>query len=601
MRRILYILGVISLLVMSLPYPVQATTAILTVTGEGGYTEGTYSGLAVNYTNMQSDDGGTSVLGAGAAASYTHTWAFSAAPTASSITSLTINIKSYGTADLVGEVEVGGTLFPSGSVHVSSGTYTTFTMTWTTNPATGLPWTNSSIAAAKFGYNASNFSGLFYVTYITITMDYSPASPPSMTTSSASPIGVTTATLNGEVATLNGANVTSEGFVWDTASHTPLASNNVTPGNGYALWWYQNGTYGVGAFSHAITGLTSGQTYYYRACANNTYGWNYGAELNFTTIGIPSITTVAASSISTVTAQLNANVANSNGQPCDVRFGFDNVSHAGTFAYANLTAWVNDTYTTGMMPYVSLSGLNVVQTYYFNVQIENDAGIAYGTEMSFTTYSGLNPPTNFIAIPNSNSIVLSWSKDPSSVLTEVKWSTSTYPNTTADGVLLYLGPLSSTVLTNVTIGTTIFFSAWGASGGLFSTAKAITLGTTTAGTVTIPPVVPTSPTSMWIAMPSELGLINFPLYSYFNIAFDAYSMPRATGWVLLFMGLTLILGMVIYMKAPSNNLLLTGVFIGIMMSWGTLIGMPTNCLIPIWATLAYWIMFITIATVANRY
>jgi hypothetical protein len=616
MRRAIYILVIASLLLISLPSPVQAATTTLTVTGEGAETMGTYVGGAGTWANMNSDDGDTSYIKFDTLAVYYHCWTFSACPS-STINSVTMNVDAkemVATADTWYKpyVRISGVDYVStgtGFYSLPLGTYVMNSYTWTVNPSTGTAWTSTAINNAQFGLQASgngspSADNMLWVTYINLTVNYV-ATVPFVTTSAASPVSVTTATLNGSVSDIGGANVTSEGFVWDTVSHT-LVSTNVTPmASGYSKWWFQNGTYTAGSFSDALTGLTSGSTYYFRATANNTYGWNYGTELSFTTIFTPTVSTSVATYIGSTTAQLNALVNNYGGQLCDVRFGYGTTSHpatlAGFNAYDTRTTWVNDTYNTGDTPMASLTGLTIGTVYYFNVQIENDAGISYGIEGTFTTFTGLNPPTGFIALPSSTSIVLTWNKDVSSPLTEIRYSPSTYPPTTADGVLVYLGPLSSATLSGLTIGTTYYFSAWGEGGGLFSTAKATTLGTTTAGTVTTYALPPTSTTSMWVAMPSELGLANFPLYSFFNWAFDAYSLPRASGWVILFILLTLILGMVSYMKAPSNNLLVTGLCIGFMLTWGTLIGMPTNCLIPIWATLAYWIIFVTIATVMNRY
>lgn len=45
--------------------------------------------------------------------------------------------------------------------------------------------------------------------------------------------------------------------------------------------WTESGSYGVGAFSHGVTGLATGYTYYFRAKAHNSYGWGYGDWKSF--------------------------------------------------------------------------------------------------------------------------------------------------------------------------------------------------------------------------------------------------------------------------------------------------------------------------------
>jgi len=91
----------------------------------------------------------------------------------------------------------------------------------------------------------------------------------------------TTATLNGEITDTGFPYDDDErGFVWDTVSWSD--PGNVAPGaSGYSDNWTEAGSFGVGAFDHDATGLTALVTYYYRACANNPAGWDYGDEITF--------------------------------------------------------------------------------------------------------------------------------------------------------------------------------------------------------------------------------------------------------------------------------------------------------------------------------
>ncbi len=613
LRRITYILIAFAMIIpsimMAIPYPTHATTTTLNVIGDGTFSADpastyAYVGAPTNFTNMNSNDAFATVMNHNIAygEAVRTTWQMAAMP-AATINSVTVYTVVQSNNNLGFFVNIGGVNFYGGS-HAFLGVWHTDSYTWANSPATGVAWTAAEINAARWGVIST---GISYVlspndfTYFYLVVDYV-ATPPSVETSAASSLGVTTTTLNGSITNTGGASVQSEGFVWDTSSHTPLASTNVTPGNGYASWWYQNGTYGVGSYSHGLTGLTAGTTYYYRACANNTYGWNYGDEMSFKTVGIPSISTQPATSIATTSAQLNSLVVYDGEQACDVRFGYGTTSQPATAvgfnAYDTRTAWVNNTYVTGNIPYVAPITLVLATTYYYNVQIENDAGISYGVEGTFTTSTGISEPTNFVAIPNSNSITLVWTKGTGSATTYVKYSTSTYPNTTADGTVVYSGILASYTHTNLTAGTTYYYSAWGASGGLYSTTKATTMGTTSAGAVTANIAVPTVTDSKWVMMPSELGLVNFPFYTFGNWIADTYELPRATFWLACYMLLVVGICMFIYMKAPSNNLLLTGMAGVMFLGFGTLLSPP---LIPIWAAFAFLIAMITIGWVVNRY
>jgi hypothetical protein len=595
---------------MALPYPVHATTANLTVTGESGYQyHSEYYGGAANFTNMQAIDGATCGGSDLYEAYYSErAWALSSF----ALTSVTINSVTTYSSTAAGLaryatpfVRIGGVNYYGTRQFIAPGAPVLKANTWSVNPATLGAWTAADINAAYWGMQWENYytPELGYYTCYTdqyyAVVDYT-ANPPSVTTSSAYPY-VTAVSVVGAISATNGANADQVGFAYGTTSH-PTITTNTTPPNGYTANATTAGTYGVGYFDANILGLVAGTTYYYRAYAHNTYGWNYGSELSFTTIGVPLVSTVEATNIATTSAQLNAVVNNDGGQPCDVRFGFGTTSQAATAAgfaaYTTRTAWVNDTYITSSFPNVNPLTLVLGTTYYFNVQIENDAGISYGVERSFTTSAGINAPTNFVALPNSDSIALVWSKGTGSSITYIRYSPSTYPNTTADGILIYAGALASYTHSNLTAGTTYYYSAWGSTGGLYSTSKATAVGTTTAGAVVTTIAVPTITGSKWVIMPSELGLAGLPIYSLGNWVADTYSMPRATFWLGAYMMLIIVICMFIYMKAPSNNLLLTGLTGVILLGFGTI---PTPPLIPIWAAFAFIIIMATIGWVVNRY
>lgn len=95
--------------------------------------------------------------------------------------------------------------------------------------------------------------------------------PPEVTTSAATNIDQTEATLNGEVVTDNGATITERGFVYSVTSGPTTANSKVTVA----------GT--VGIFSGEITSLSPTTEYFVRAYAINSRGTGYGNEISFTT------------------------------------------------------------------------------------------------------------------------------------------------------------------------------------------------------------------------------------------------------------------------------------------------------------------------------
>jgi len=112
---------------------------------------------------------------------------------------------------------------------------------------------------------------------------YEILSAPAVTTSAATSVEETTATLNGDVTAVNDTNITERGFVWDTV--TRGAPGDVAPASsGYACNWTESGSWTTGTFNHGLTSLTKGELYYVRACAYNDAGhWGYGDEVTFLT------------------------------------------------------------------------------------------------------------------------------------------------------------------------------------------------------------------------------------------------------------------------------------------------------------------------------
>jgi hypothetical protein len=120
---------------------------------------------------------------------------------------------------------------------------------------------------------------LSFTTLTLPTIEYGIAelSLPQVTTVSASDIGTTYATLNGETANFT---ATIRGFDWGKQS-----------GN-YTDSWTEEGSFPPGSFSHTISGLDPDTTYYFRAKAySSETGWIYGDELSFHTTAVSTVGT----------------------------------------------------------------------------------------------------------------------------------------------------------------------------------------------------------------------------------------------------------------------------------------------------------------------
>ena len=103
---------------------------------------------------------------------------------------------------------------------------------------------------------------------------YTKTIKPVVTTTSATNITPTTATLGGNVTEDAGSSVTERGILYSTADNNPeIGDTDVTK--------VDNGT-GTGIFAEDFTGFTANATYYYRAYAINSNGIGYGDIKTFT-------------------------------------------------------------------------------------------------------------------------------------------------------------------------------------------------------------------------------------------------------------------------------------------------------------------------------
>ena len=91
-------------------------------------------------------------------------------------------------------------------------------------------------------------------------------------TAAVTSITATTATSGGTVGADGGASVTARGVCWSTTTNPTITNSKTTDGTG------------TGTFTSAITGLTSGTTYYVRSYATNSVGTTYGPEVIFRTL-----------------------------------------------------------------------------------------------------------------------------------------------------------------------------------------------------------------------------------------------------------------------------------------------------------------------------
>ena len=217
---------------------------------------------------------------------------------------------------------------------------------------------------------AINSQGTAYGSQQTFTTSLT-LSLATLTTTAASNITATGATLGGNVTNDGNASVTERGVVYATTQTPTIANTKVS-----------NGT-GTGSFTSNVTGLTPGVIYYVGAYATNSIGTAYGQIVTFTTPAatvIPSLTTTTVTAILATSATSGGNITSDGGGTITARGVCWSTSTNPT------TASTKTTDGTGSGNFISnLTGLTANTTYYVRAYAANSIETGYGSVISFKT------------------------------------------------------------------------------------------------------------------------------------------------------------------------------------------------------------------------
>lgn len=200
---------------------------------------------------------------------------------------------------------------------------------------------------------------------------------PTITNTSATSIGSSTAILNAEITSNGGDPVTSRGFNYGLTSNW---GTNITQ---------SSGPYNVGTFAVAISNLSCNTTYHFRGFAENSVGRTNTADATFTTDACPVATPTPSPTppVASTTAT-STNVTRSgatlkgwlqSGTATERGFEYGLTQNYGTITKQN------GTYNAPSSFSINVSGLAPSLTYHFRAYVKNDGGSSSSTDQVFIT------------------------------------------------------------------------------------------------------------------------------------------------------------------------------------------------------------------------
>ncbi len=309
--------------------------------------------------------------------------------------------------------------------------------------------------------------------------------PSVVVTSSVSGITSVSAIGGGNVTSDGGGLVIAKGICWSLSNNPTVSDTKTIDGTG------------TGSFISNMTGLNSASVYHARAYATNSAGTSYGADVQFTTLALATVTTAPVTSIISSSAVGGGNVTTDGGSP---------VTSRGLCWNTKGNPTTSDSRTTdgsGIGAFTSnISGLIAGTTYHARAYATNALGTSYGEEVLFITQSlaivstyAINTIASTSAISGGNV-----SADGGATVTSkgVCWSKSENPTISdpksADGT--GTGVFTSN-LTGLIAGTTYHVRAYATNAVGTSYGADITFATPTlASVVTVSAVAASSTTAL---------------------------------------------------------------------------------------------------------
>jgi phosphatidylinositol-3-phosphatase len=258
------------------------------------------------------------------------------------------------------------------------------------NASTGTDCVNTA------GKALNNTSGNWRFDNVTISGTAQPAAP-TVTSPTANPVGINTATLGGTVTSIGSQPVTQYGVVY---SLTSTNNNPQLGGTGVSFVSAGSNPSINSPFTVQVSGLAGTSEYSYAAYATNSVGTSYSSVGTFTTqnANAPIVDTPTDTSITGTTATLGGTVETDGGAAISesgIVYALASNPNPLTIGSAGVTkvdtASPVDNGTSPMAFTVPVSGLSFNTAYVFAAFATNSSGTTYSSPA--TQFTTLAPPT----------------------------------------------------------------------------------------------------------------------------------------------------------------------------------------------------------------
>jgi hypothetical protein len=160
--------------------------------------------------------------------------------------------------------------------------------------------------------------------------------------------------------------------------------------------------FGAQAVSHPLAGLQAATVYHYRVVVENATGKTEGPDQDFTTLGVPIVTTGAPGAVSRTTAAISGGTINPQGAETTYHFAFsDQATYEAQVAESAANPYVavvgtHDLSAGSDFAEHTVAGVTIIElrpgtTYHYALVATNSVGTTIGSDMVFTTSSGTPP------------------------------------------------------------------------------------------------------------------------------------------------------------------------------------------------------------------